>query len=135
MTRPALNSAVDVMIFIVEPGATAAVSAKSLTPALLAMARIWPVDGWIATIELPVCMATAARAAVSAFGLIVVESVGKLPGAMRIRLAVRHRAARLGLDLHVKTGIGALVGRRGRRQQAGDGVEPGVVVALEVLAA
>ena len=76
VASPALNSAVDVMIFIVEPGATSAVSAKSLIRALLAMARIWPVDGWIATIELPLCMATAVRAAVSAFASIVVDSVG-----------------------------------------------------------
>ena len=55
------------MTFIVEPGATSAVSAKSFCPALLAMARIWPVDGWIAIIELWPCMATAARAAASAF--------------------------------------------------------------------
>ncbi len=76
VASPALNSAVDVMIFIVEPGATAAVSAKSLSWALLAIARIWPVDGWIATIALPLCAPTALRAAVSAFASIVVESVG-----------------------------------------------------------
>ncbi len=33
-------------------------------------------DGWIATIELCLCMPTALRAAASAFALIVVESVG-----------------------------------------------------------
>ena len=64
------------MTFIVEPGATSAVSAKSFCWALLAMARILPVDGWIATIELFLCMPTALRAAASAFALIVVESVG-----------------------------------------------------------
>src|ERR1700722_8611799 len=79
---PSLNSAAEVMTFIVEPGATWAVSAKSLSAALLAMARIWPVDGWITIIELLLCMPTAVRAAASAFALIVVESVGKLPGAM-----------------------------------------------------
>ncbi len=55
------------MTFIVDPGATWAVSAKSFWPALLAMARIWPVDGWITIIELLSCMATAARDAASAF--------------------------------------------------------------------
>ncbi len=64
------------MTFIVEPGATSAVSAKSLKPALLAMARILPVDGWITTIELCLCMPTALRARDSAFASIVVPSVG-----------------------------------------------------------
>jgi hypothetical protein len=76
VASPALSSAVDVMIFIVDPGATAAVSAKSLSWALFAIARILPVDGWIATMALPLCAATALRAAASAFGSIVVESVG-----------------------------------------------------------
>src|SRR5438132_1336193 len=62
------------MIFIVEPGATDAVSAKSLKPELLAIARMWPVDGWIATIALPCAWLAAARAARSARGLIVVVS-------------------------------------------------------------
>src|SRR5579871_4683541 len=74
VSTPALNSAADVMTFIVEPGETAAVSAKSLKPALLAMARILPVDGWMTTIELCLCMATALRAAASAVELIVVSS-------------------------------------------------------------
>src|SRR5215472_14999195 len=76
VSTPALNSAAEVMTFIVEPGATAAVSAKSLKPALLAIARISPVDGLMTTIALPLCWATAARAAFSACGLIVVASVG-----------------------------------------------------------
>ncbi len=76
VSTPALNSAADVMTFIVEPGATLAVNAKSFWPALLAIARICPVDGWIAIIELCLCMPTAARAAASAFALIVVEIVG-----------------------------------------------------------
>ena len=70
------------MTFIVEPGATWAVSAKSLKPALLAMARILPVEGWMATIELLGCMATAARAAASAVGSIVVARFAMLFGAM-----------------------------------------------------
>ena len=37
---------------MVEPGATAAVRAKSLNWALLAIARIKPVEGWSATIAL-----------------------------------------------------------------------------------
>ena len=65
VTSPALNSAVDVIVFIVEPGATLAVSAKSLNPALLAMARMWPVDGWMTSIELCLCCLTALRAAAS----------------------------------------------------------------------
>jgi hypothetical protein len=48
---PLLISAAEVITFMVEPGATLAVSAKSLKPALLAMARIFPVDGWMATID------------------------------------------------------------------------------------
>jgi hypothetical protein len=70
------------MIFIVEPGATPAVSAKSLKPALFAIARMSPVDGWMATIALPLCIATAARAAFSACGMIVVARVGMLLGLM-----------------------------------------------------
>src|ERR1700678_2645998 len=81
---PALNRAVDVMIFIEEPGATAAVSAKSLKPSLLATARMSPVDGWMTTIELLACMATAARAAVSSAVLIVVVTDGMLSGATTI---------------------------------------------------
>src|SRR5215472_115180 len=80
VSTPALSSAADVMTFIVDPGATAAVSAKSLNPLLLAMARIAPVDGWITTIELILCMATAASAACSAAGSIVVASVGMFSG-------------------------------------------------------
>ena len=38
------------------------------------MARILPVDGWMTTIELCLCMATAFRAAASAEELIVVAS-------------------------------------------------------------
>src|SRR5437763_17051999 len=48
---PLLISAVEVMIFMVEPGDTLAVSAKSLKPALFALARIFPVDGWVSSIE------------------------------------------------------------------------------------
>ena len=76
VSTPAFIRAADVMTFIVDPGATLAVSAKSFCPALLAMARICPVDGWMAIIELCLCMPTAARAAASAFALIVVEIVG-----------------------------------------------------------
>src|SRR5581483_986855 len=79
---PELISAVDVMTFIVEPGATAAVSAKSLKPALLAMARMWPVDGWMTTIALLLRMPTADRAADSARELMVVLSWVMLFGAM-----------------------------------------------------
>src|SRR6516225_5420492 len=78
---PALSRAVEVMTFIVEPGATSAVSAKSFWPSLLAMARIFPVDGWITTIELFLCMATAVRAADSACELIVVPRAEMLVGA------------------------------------------------------
>src|ERR1700685_3794406 len=80
VSTPALNSAVDVMIFIVEPGATWAVSAKSLNPSLLAMARILPVDGWMTTIELSGCLLTAASAVCSAEGSIVVASDGMFCG-------------------------------------------------------
>src|SRR5215813_6957395 len=72
VSTPSVNRAVEVMVFIVEPGATAAVSAKSLKPALLAMARILPVDGWMTTIELFLCRWTADRAACSAAASIVV---------------------------------------------------------------
>ena len=72
------------MTFIEEPGATAAVSAKSLKPSLLAMARMSPVDGWMTTIELIGCSATALRAAVSADELIVVASDGRFTGATTI---------------------------------------------------
>ena len=81
---PALNSAVEVMTFIEEPGATAAVSAKSLKPSLLATARMSPVDGWMTTIELFLCMPTAARAAVSSAVVIVVVIDGTLSGATTI---------------------------------------------------
>ncbi len=74
VSTPALSSAVDVMTFIVDPGETSEVSAKSLKPSLLAMARILPVDGWMTTIELCLCMATAACAAASAVELIVVAT-------------------------------------------------------------
>src|SRR5208282_4502190 len=46
------------------------------------MARILPVEGWITTIELFRCAATAARAAASACGLIVVARFGMLFGGM-----------------------------------------------------
>src|ERR1700757_2595204 len=82
VSTPALNSAVDVMTFIVEPGATAAVSAKSLKPALFAIARMLPVDGWSTTIALCGCIFTAARAGFSARGVIVVARVGMLFGLM-----------------------------------------------------
>ena len=52
-----------------------------MKPALLAMARILPVDGWMATIELLGCIATAARAAASAVGSIVVVRFAMLFGA------------------------------------------------------
>src|SRR6516165_3090889 len=78
---PALSRAVEVMTFIVEPGATSAVSAKSFWPSLLAMARIFPVDGWMTIIELFLCMATALRAAFSACELIVVPREAMLVGA------------------------------------------------------
>src|ERR1700689_4728418 len=54
---PALNSAVEVMTFIEEPGATAAVSAKSLKPSLLAPARMSPAGCWMTTIGMLGCMA------------------------------------------------------------------------------
>src|ERR1700759_398214 len=79
---PLLISAVEVMIFMVEPGDTLAVSAKSLKPALLAMARILPVDGWMANIELLGCAAAAVRAADSALASIVVFRLAMLSGAM-----------------------------------------------------
>src|ERR1700678_278939 len=81
---PALNSAVEVMTLNEEPGATAAVSAKSLKPSLLAMARMSPVDGWMTTIELCGCAATALRAALSADELIVVASDARFTGARTI---------------------------------------------------
>src|SRR5487761_1123137 len=81
-TTPALISAVELITFIDEPGATAAVSAKSLKPALLAMARILPVDGWITTMALFLCIATALRAAFSADAVIVVARSGTLTGAV-----------------------------------------------------
>ena len=67
--------------FIVDPGATAAVSAKSFCPALLAMARILPVDGWMTTMALFGCIATALRAAFSACWLIVVARSAMFCGA------------------------------------------------------
>src|SRR5258708_25692167 len=79
LSTPSVNSAVEVTVFIVEPGATAAVSAKSLKPALLAMARILPVDGWTTTIELLLCRPTADRAACSAAASIVVASPETFP--------------------------------------------------------
>src|SRR5215472_11815103 len=81
VSTPSLNSAVEVTVFIVEPGATAAVSAKSLNPALLAMARILPVDGWITTIELSRWAVTAAWAASSAGSSIVVARPATFLGA------------------------------------------------------
>ena len=81
-STPELISAVDAITFMVEPGDTLAVSAKSLKPALLAMARILPVDGWMATIELLACAATAERAADSARASIVVARLSMLFGAM-----------------------------------------------------
>src|SRR6185437_11301951 len=80
LSTPALNRAADVITFIVEPGATWAVSAKSLKPSLLAMARMWPVDGWMITIELFLCIATAERAADSACWVIVVLTLCTLDG-------------------------------------------------------
>src|ERR1700677_3835236 len=81
LRTPWLNSAVEVMVFMVDPGATAAVSAKSLKPALLAMARILPVDGWRTTMELLLWRSTADRASSSASGLIVVASPATFLGA------------------------------------------------------
>ena len=75
-----MNSAAEVMTFIVEPGATCAVSAKSLDPALLATAMMCPVDGWMTTIELFACIPTADRAAASALESIVVARLGMSPG-------------------------------------------------------
>ena len=109
---PELNSAVEVMTFIEEPGATAAVSAKSLKPSLLATARMSPVDGWMTTIELLGCMATAARAAVSSVVVIVVVTDGMLSGAMTIAWLFATGLPLFGLDLDVKAGL-ALPGRRG----------------------
>ncbi len=77
---PLLNSAVEVMTLNEEPGATAAVSAKSLKLSLLAIARMSPVEGWMTTIELIACAATALRAALSADELIVVASDGRFTG-------------------------------------------------------
>src|ERR1700722_7300207 len=71
---PSLISAVEVMIFMVEPGGTVAVRAKSLNWALLAIARMSPVDGWSTTIALFSAPATAFRAARSACALIVVAT-------------------------------------------------------------
>src|SRR5580692_4300545 len=79
-----LNSAVEVMTLNEDPGATAAVSAKSLKPSLLAIARMSPVDGWMTTIELCACAATALRAAISADELIVVASDARFTGAVTI---------------------------------------------------
>jgi hypothetical protein len=82
VSTPELISAVDVITFMVEPGDTLAVSAKSLKPSLLAMARTLPVDGWMATIELLACALTADRAADSARESIVVARLEMLFGAM-----------------------------------------------------
>jgi hypothetical protein len=59
------------MIFIVGPGGTDAVRAQSLNWALLAIARMSPVEGRITTIALSSVPLTASRAACSAAGLIV----------------------------------------------------------------
>src|ERR1700742_5174940 len=83
VSTPELSSAVDVMTFIVDPGETSAVSAKSLKPSLLAIARILPVDGWMTTIELCLCMPTSACAADSALALIVVPTDGTSCGLTR----------------------------------------------------
>ena len=74
VTYPPLISAVDVTILKSEPGATRAVKAKSFWPTLFAIARMWPVDGWITTIALLFFILTAACAACSAFGSMVVAS-------------------------------------------------------------
>src|SRR3984885_13391203 len=81
---PLLNSAVEVMTLNDEPGATAAVSAKSLKLSLLAIARMSPVDGWMTTIELILCSPTALRGALSAAELIVVASDARFTGAVTI---------------------------------------------------
>ena len=120
-----MNSAVEVMIFIEEPGATAAVSAKSLKPSLLATARMSPVDGWMTTIELLGCMATAARAAVSSAVLIVVVIDGMLSGAMTIAWLFGTALALGGLDLDVKARL-ALPGRRVLAEVVGDIAQPRV---------
>src|SRR5215472_19371316 len=83
---PELSSAAAVITFIVEPGATLAVSAKSLKPALLAIARILPVECWMTTIELFLCRWTADRAACSAAGTIVAASPAMFFGAFTIAL-------------------------------------------------
>ncbi len=122
------------MIFIVEPGATSAVSAKSLKPSLLAMARILPVDGWMTTIELLLCMSTAACAA--ALGLRADRGGDRLD-VLRVeddRLAVLDRRARRGLDLDVKARL-ALARAAPLHQQVRDVGEPGVAVGGQVPAA
>src|SRR3984885_13697728 len=80
VSTPALSSAVDVMTFIADPGETSEVSAKSLKPSLLAMARILPVEGWMTTIELSACLLTAASAVCSAEGAMVVARAGMFCG-------------------------------------------------------
>ena len=106
---PVLNSAVEVMTLSEEPGATAAVSAKSLKLSLLAIARMSPVDGWMTTIELIACSATALRAALSADELIVVASDAEVHRGGDDRLAVGHRLVGVlpgrVLDLDVETGL------------------------------
>ena len=128
---PALNSAVDVMIFIVDPGATSAVSAKSLKPSLLAIARILPVDGWMTTIELSGCILTAACAAASAVGLIVVSTDCTFSGPRMLAWLFLTGVSVRGLDLDVEARL-AVPGRRRLHQQVRDVREPGVTVGLQV---
>src|SRR5262249_15492197 len=86
VSTPSANSAVEVTVFMVEPGATRAVSAKSLKPALLATARILPVDGWMTTIELSLCWRMADWAARSAAASMVVANPETFLGAIRAAL-------------------------------------------------
>src|ERR1700735_1150809 len=151
---PLLNSAVEVMTLNEEPGATAAVSAKSLSLSLLAIARMSPVEGWMTTIELIACSPTALRAALSADALIVGgggaagaalgRRVGRGGQRREVhrgdddRLGVGHRRAGLlpdrVLDLDVETRLD-LGGRRCGAHIVRDVGQPGVAVAGEVPAA
>ena len=79
-SMPSTSSPVVVITFIEEPGASVPVSAMSLLPELLAMARIAPVDGRSTTSELRGSSPTAAVATASMAGSMVVLTTAVLTG-------------------------------------------------------
>src|SRR5258708_665733 len=134
LSTPSVNSAVEVTVFIVEPGATAAVSAKSLKPALLAMARILPVDGWTTTnraVVMPVDgrPGSLLRCRVDRCG----ES-RDVPRRDHDRLGAGEGLARPALNLDVQA-RGSVPGGRACLQPRGDVVQPRVTVTGEIVAA